>query len=108
MDGLLELPLRLSPNRVYRFYQGGAQLDAFRGTPDPVDTEFPEDWVGSITPAVNPPEHTRPGEGLSTVEVDGVTRTLAELLAERPEDVAGREVVARYGVTTSLLVPRPC
>ncbi len=104
MDALLELPLRLSPNRVYRFYQGGAQLDTFRGTPDPVDNEFPEDWVGSITPAVNPPEHTRPGEGLSTVEVDGATRTLAELLAERPEDVAGPEVVARYGVTTGLLV----
>ena len=31
MDKLLELPLRLTPNRVYRFYRGGAQLDAFRG-----------------------------------------------------------------------------
>lgn len=104
MDEFLALPLRLPPNRVYRFYQGGAKLDWFRGTPDPVDNEFPEDWVGSITPAVNPPEHTRAGEGLSTVEIGGKTLTLAELLAERPEDVAGREVVSRYGATTALLL----
>jgi mannose-6-phosphate isomerase len=104
MDKLLELPLRLSPNRVYRFYQGGAQLDAFRGVPDPADDEYPEDWVGSVTPAINPPEHTHDGEGLSRVEVDGRTWTLAELLAQAPELVAGREVVERYGPTTALLV----
>jgi mannose-6-phosphate isomerase len=104
MDKLLELPLRLSPNRVYRFYRGGAQIDAFRGAPDPTDGEFPEDWVGSVTPAINPAEHTRDGEGLSTVEVDGRTWSLAELLARSPELVAGREIVARYGPTTALLV----
>ena len=104
MDKLLDLPLRLSPNRVYRFYRGGAQIDAFRGAADPADTEFPEDWVGSTTPAVNPPEHTWDGEGLSTVEVDGRSWTIAELLAQEPELVAGREIVARYGPTTALLV----
>jgi len=104
MDKLLDLPLRLSPNRVYRFYRGGAQIDAFRGAPDPTDGEFPEDWVGSVTPAINPPEHTRDGEGLSTVEVDGQTYTLADLLIQDPEAVAGSEVVARYGPTTALLV----
>ncbi len=100
----MDLPLRLTSNRVYRFYRGGAQLDAFRGVPDPADTTHPEDWVASVTPAVNPPEHTFPGEGLSTVEVDGRTRTLAEVLAQDPEAVAGREIVARYGPTTALLV----
>ena len=104
MDKLLELPLRLSPNRVYRFYRGGAQIEAFQGAPGPADSEFPEDWVGSVTPAVNPPEHTRDGEGLSTVEVAGRTWSLAELLAQSPELVAGREIVARYGPTTALLV----
>jgi mannose-6-phosphate isomerase len=104
MDAWLELPLRLTPNRVYRFYRGGAQIDAFRGHTEPVDTEFPEDWVGSVTPAINPPEHTYPGEGLSVVEVGGQRVTLADLLARDPEAVAGREVVARYGPTTALLV----
>ena len=41
------------------------------GLPDPEDTMFPEDWVGSATPAINPPEQTYAGEGLSTVEVGG-------------------------------------
>jgi mannose-6-phosphate isomerase len=104
MDAWLELPLRLSPNRVYRFYRGGAQLDAFRGAAGPVDTEFPEDWVGSVTPAINPPAHTYPGEGLSVVEAGGQRVTLADLLARDPEAVAGREVVSRYGPTTALLV----
>ena len=103
-ERLLDLPLRLSPNRVYRFYRGGAQMDAFRGLPDPQDTDTPEDWVGSVTAAANPAEHTYEGEGLSRVGVDGQTWTLAQLLADAPELVAGEEVVARYGPTTALLV----
>ena len=104
MDDAFMLPLRLAPNRVYRFYQGGALMDAFRGVPDPRDTDRPEDWVGSITPAANPPEHTYPGEGLSSVEVDGQAVRLADLLAESPERVAGSDIVGRYGATTALLV----
>jgi mannose-6-phosphate isomerase len=104
MDELLTLPLRLPPNRVYRFYQGGDQIDRFRGAPEPRDTVFPEDWVGSVTAAINPPEHTYEGEGLSTVEIGGRTVAIADLLRERPEDVAGAEIVAHYGPTTALLV----
>ena len=104
MDELLHLPLRLAPNRVYRFFQGGRLIDQFRGLPDPQDTMFPEDWVGSATPAINPPEHTYEGEGLSTVEVTGREYRIADLLRERPQDVAGAAVVERYGVTTALLV----
>jgi len=104
MDELLHLPLRLAPNRVYRFYKGGGLMDRFRGLPNPEDTMFPEDWVGSATPAINPPEHTYDGEGLSTVEVGGTGYAIAELLAERPKDVAGARIVERYGVTTALLV----
>jgi mannose-6-phosphate isomerase len=104
MDELLHLPLRLAPNRVYRFYQGGDLMDRFRGVSSPADTMFPEDWVGSATPAINPPEHTYVGEGLSTVQVGGKDYVIADLLQERPEDVAGARIVARYGVTTALLV----
>lgn len=104
MDDAFRLPLRLAPNRVYRFYLGGALMDAFRGLPEPQDVDRPEDWVGSVTPAANPPEHTYPGEGLSSVEIDGRIVSLADLLAESPERVAGPEIVARYGATTALLV----
>ena len=104
MDELLTLPLRLPPNRVYRFYRGGALIDQFRGALAPQDTVFPEDWVGSATAAINPPERSYAGEGLSAVEVSGKHIVLADLLADRPEDVAGRGIVERYGPTTALLV----
>jgi len=104
MDELLHLPLRLAPNRVYRFFKGGGLMDRFRGLQSPEDTMFPEDWVGSATPAINPPEHTYEGEGLSTVQVGGKEYVIADLLQERPEDVAGARIVERYGVTTALLV----
>jgi mannose-6-phosphate isomerase len=104
MDELLTLPLRLPPNRVYRFYRGGTLMDRFRGATEPQDTVFPEDWVGSTTAAINPPAHTYPGEGLSSVEVSGQSVRIADLLRERPGDVAGRQIVERYGQTTALLV----
>ncbi len=104
MDELLALPLRLPPNRVYRFYRGGDQIDRFRGAPEPRDTVLPEDWVGSTTAALNPPEHTYEGEGQSWVEVGGKRVIIADVLRDRPEDVAGREIVERYGPTTALLV----
>jgi|GEM_PF-25866 len=104
VDELLDLPLRLPPNRVYRFYRGGVLMDRFRGAPEPEDTVFPEDWVGSTTAAINPPEHTYAGEGLSSVEIGGEPAVIADLLAERPEEVAGREIVERYGPTTALLI----
>ncbi len=104
MDSPFDLPLKLAPNRVYRSYRGGAQLDAFRGLADPADGDRPEDWVGSITPATNPAEHTYPGEGLSHVEVGGRAVTIAALLADDPAAVAGSAIVEHYGPTTALLV----
>jgi mannose-6-phosphate isomerase len=104
MHGMLDQPLRLLPNRVYRFYRGGALIDRFRGDPEPVDNEYPEDWVGSTTAAINPPDRSYDGEGLSTVEVGGQTVTLASLLEADPVEVVGQSVVDRYGATSALLV----
>ena len=57
---------RLPPNRVYRFYRGGALLGRFRGEPEE-DGPFPEDWVGSVTAASNP-GRDEPDAGLSRLE----------------------------------------
>ncbi len=104
MDELLTLPLRLPPNRVYRFYRGGFLMDRFRGAAEPQDTVFPEDWLGSVTAAINPSEHTYEGEGLSSVDVGGRRVVIADVLKDRAEDVAGRRIIERYGPTTALLV----
>lgn len=87
---------RLQPTRVYRFYRGGAQLRGGNAT----DGEFPEDWIGSVTPANNPGRDD-PTEGLTRL-ADG--RLLKEVIEADPDRWLGREHVEQFGVTTGLLV----
>lgn len=75
---------RLEPTRVYRFYRGGALLGGFRGVEED-DGDFPEDWVGSITPAANP-GRDEPEAGLSRL-ADG--RLLRDAIAADPEGWLG-------------------
>jgi mannose-6-phosphate isomerase len=91
----------LPPNRVPRFYRGGASIETFRGVTEPHDGDRPEDWVGSVTPAWVPPGTAPSGDGLSPLEGGG---RLRDLLDEAPEALAGAGVVAAAGATTALLV----
>ena len=84
-DELLEVlrrPIPLDPNRVYRFYKGGALIDQFRGAPEARDTDYPEDWVGSITPANNPGEGHPPDEGLSKIALPSGEQVALKALLE--------------------------
>src|SRR3712207_5884598 len=91
-------PERLTSTRVYRFYRGGALLEEMQGR-EPVDSEYPEDWIGSITPALNP-GRDETDAGLSQL---GDGRLLRDAIAEDPEGWLGRDHVARYGMSTGLL-----
>jgi mannose-6-phosphate isomerase len=93
------LPQALLPTRVYRFYRGGALLGALRGEPAQ-DGSFPEDWVGSVTPASNP-GRDEPEAGLSRL---GDGRLLREAIASDPQSWLGHEHVRRFGTSTGLLV----
>lgn len=102
---MLRQPILLGPNRVYRFYQGGKLIDQMRNASNPQDTDYPEDWVGSITPANNPGTGHPPGEGLSAVTLpSGEQTTLRTILEQFPEETLGSEHVARYGTSSGLLV----
>ena len=96
--------LPLLENRVYRFYRGGALLDAFRGATDPSDSDRPEDWIASVTSAISPSWRTAPAEGLSRVVVGAQERLLAELVLQDPVAMLGRELAAQLRGTTGLLV----
>lgn len=89
----------LSPTRVYRFYRGGALLGGLHGAAEP-DGDFPEDWIGSVTPALNP-GRDEPDAGLSRL---GDGSLLRDAVAADPEAWLGAEHVARYGTSTGLLV----
>ena len=104
MDASALRPLALAPNPVYRFYEGGELLGRFRGVGQPADGDHPEDWVGSVTGASNPAEHSRPGEGLSHVRLDEADVSIASLLAADPAAVAGTATVERFGPSTGVLV----
>src|SRR5512132_908029 len=106
IDGVALGPWRLAPNRVDRFYTGGALLERFRGASedDARDGHRPEDWVGSVTGAWRAPGSRPSGEGLSVIDTPAGPRRLAELLAADPEAIAGHGLVERAGVTTGLLV----
>jgi mannose-6-phosphate isomerase len=92
-------PVRLTPTLVHRFYRGGALLGELRGE-RAEDGFFPEEWIGSVTPANNP-GRADPEEGLSRL-TDG--RLLRDAVADDPIAWLGEEHVARFGTSTGVLV----
>ena len=90
------LPVVLGTNRpAARFYEGGAQIDAFRSLP-PGPKHTPEDWVASTTPV-----RGQAPSGL-TVLPDG--RLLRDAIADDPVGWLGDAHVARWGADSMLLV----
>ncbi len=101
----LRRPILLGPNRVYRFYHGGLLMDRFRRASQPRDTDHPEDWVGSITPANNPGAMRRPDDGLSVVTLpSGERTTLKALIETYPDEALGAAHVDKWGLSSGLLV----
>jgi len=89
----------LQPTRVHRFYRGGALLGRLRGEPEE-DGFFPEDWLGSVTPARNPGRND-PEEGLSRLAGG---RILRDALEADPIGWLGEAHVARFGTSTGVLM----
>lgn len=81
--------IKFSPNRVWRTYQGGKQLDIIEGKPNPQDSSFPEDWIGSTVEAHNVGrEHV--SEGLAKVDTDtGQSVPFRDLLKKKQRRMLG-------------------
>ena len=99
--------LPLAPNPVWRSYQGGSVLRAFRGQPGTGDDHFPEDWLASTVLARNGENSQGAIEGLS--RISGVNGgLLTESLEQKPgfwfgPDQAGRRDSRALGVLWKLL-----
>lgn len=96
--------LRLPPNRVWRSYRGGRELDRLTGVNPPQDTHFPENWLGSVTPAVNPGQEHDSGAGLSWVEIGSERHRLADLFQAHPEHFFTPRHLAAFGPQPEMLV----
>ncbi len=95
-------PWRLVQNRVKRKYSGGRELDRFRGIEPAVDDDTPEAWVGSDTGVRNP---LKPYEGHARcILPDGREMYVCEAVSIDPENILGKEHVARYGSRLGILV----
>ncbi|WP_426625799.1 class I mannose-6-phosphate isomerase [Leifsonia sp. McL0607] len=90
------LPIVLPTNRPRdRFYDGGAQIDAFRGLPHGED-HTPEDWVGSTTPV-------RGQEPAGLTRLDDGT-LLRDAVTADPTGWLGSAHTERWGADAMLLV----
>ncbi len=104
MHGRMMKLIPLPPNRVWRTYIGGKQLDLLADEAIPSDGHFPEDWIASLTPAVNPGREHITEEGLSSVSVDGKRLLLKELIERNPEEILGKKHIEKFGQSTSFLL----
>lgn len=105
MSGLnYHQPFALEPNRVWRSWKGGAVLDRLAGEAESADGYFPEDWVGSMTRAINPGrEHLV--EGIGTARTcDGQVLSMERVYTEQPVEAMGDAHVSTYGPQPQLLV----
>ncbi|MGI9353495.1 MAG: class I mannose-6-phosphate isomerase, partial [Rhizobiaceae bacterium] len=94
----------LPSNRVWRTYPGGMKLDRLEGREHPTDAQFPEDWIGSTTRAINKGREHLVEEGLSKVTVADETLTLKALCEKQPNALLGARHVEKYGANTQFLL----
>ncbi|MBP3359492.1 MAG: hypothetical protein J6N52_01440 [Clostridia bacterium] len=66
---------KLLPTRVFRSYYGGKNLDIMAKKDNPGISRFPEDWIASVTTALNPGRDVC-NEGLSITETGEFLRDL--------------------------------
>jgi mannose-6-phosphate isomerase len=88
-------PVVLPPNGIPRFYLGGPEIAALRGT-EPAGERVPEDWVGSTTTVFGDD-----ALGLSRLPDGGLLR---DATAADPVAFFGPDHAARYGGDPALLV----
>lgn len=96
-------PLLLDPMRVRRTYRGGSGLDRWHGIMGTGESECPEEWLASMTEAVNPGFPPVANEGLSTAVIAGERVLLRDLVQQDPAAMLGNAHAARYHTQPGVL-----
>jgi mannose-6-phosphate isomerase len=100
----METIFKLKPNRVWRTYPGGLKLDRLEKKPDPEVTHFPEDWIASVTRAINIGREEYEKEGLSFIDSGETSAYLSDLIAEMPDEILGEGHLLKHGKTIPFLI----
>lgn len=95
-------PIMLLGERVWRTYTGGRNIDRLHDKAVAEDNHFPEEWMYSVTRALNSGREDIV-EGLCKT-VDNPELTLKELVERDPEGMLGKEHVEKWGNTQGVLV----
>jgi mannose-6-phosphate isomerase len=83
--------IKFTSNRVWRTYQGGKLLDEIEGKAHPIDSSFPEDWIGSTVQARNVGREEI-SEGLAIVkQADGTSIPFRDLISQDIEFYLGKQ-----------------
>lgn len=100
----MEKMFKLSPNRVWRTYPGGKKLDVLQEKDSPEVSHFPEDWIASVTRAVNIGREENENEGLSVINLGGKNVYLADVLADNPREFLGEAHMEKHGAAIPFLI----
>lgn len=84
MKELLQNPIFFERNRVFRVYTGGKLFSEFFGD-EPIDNNFPEEWICSAVPALN--DGGNPTDGLSIIK--GANITFDKLILSNKNEILG-------------------
>ena len=94
--------IQILPTKVFRIYRGGYLLEKFRGTKNPQDSDYPEDWILSTVKAIQP--YGISNESISKIKSIKGIDNLEELVKYFPEDILGNEHIKKFGNSLNLLV----
>lgn len=97
------VPLKVEPMRVRRTYSGGEGIDRWHGQPNQYGKTRPEEWLASVTRAINPGFPEESDEGLSNVLWNGQKLRLKELIEEYPAEMLGQIHLREVGDTLGVL-----
>jgi mannose-6-phosphate isomerase len=94
--------VKLKSARAWRTYIGGKMLDALAGQENPQDSQFPEEWLMSVTRARNAGREDIV-EGMNFIAGVSSSVSLKEIIEESPESMLGEKHVKYFGANTGVL-----
>lgn len=102
MPIIINKPLKLNGERVWRTYIGGREIGYLHGDVNAVDDYFPEEWMFSVTQARNIGREEIE-EGICKLADDSQI-SLKQLIKQYPMEMLGEKHIQLWGQSTGVLI----